>query len=50
MTIEEIKNSNLVASDFIEMLNIFISEGDYTEFFYSYNQDDESSRWSKEFY
>lgn len=51
MTTEEIKSSSLVASDFIEMLNIFISEGNYTEFFYGDNQDDdESSRWSKEFY
>lgn len=51
VTIEEIKNSPLVASDFIEMLNIFISNDKYTEFFYTDNKnDDESARWEKEFY
>lgn len=51
MTIEEIKESKLVASDFIEMLNIFLEESDYTEFFYGDNlNDDESLRWTKEFY
>lgn len=51
MNIEEIKNSKSVASDFLEMLNIFVEESDYTEFFYGDNlNDDESSRWNKEFY
>lgn len=51
MTIEEIINSNLVASDFLEMLNIFIGKGNHTEFYYEDNQDnDERKRWLKRFY
>ena len=51
MTIDEIRNSPNVASDFLEMLNIFVGEGNYTEFFYEDNVgDDEDSRWSKAFY
>lgn len=51
MTIAEIKKSSKVASDFIEMLNIFTGESTSTEFFYGDNlNDDESSRWTKEFY
>lgn len=51
MTIEEIINSNIVASDFIEMLDIFIGKENYTEFFYEDNQNsDEKKRWLKKFY
>ncbi len=51
MTIDEIVNSSAVASDFIEMLNIFIAKDKYTEFFYGDNlSDDEKERWTKEFY
>lgn len=51
MTIDEIKGSPNVASDFIEMLNIFTNESDSTEFFYGDNlNNDESLRWAKEFY
>lgn len=51
MSVDEIINSDLVASDFIEMLNIFIGKEKFTEFFYADNEsDDEDSRWSKEFY
>lgn len=51
MTIEEIVNSNLIASDFLEMLNIFTGEDNHTEFYYEDNQDpDEKKRWLKRFY
>lgn len=51
MTIEEIRSSKLVASDFLEMLNIFVGDAGYSEFFYEDNNaDDEDSRWSKAFY
>ncbi|MDE5630782.1 MAG: 8-oxo-dGTP diphosphatase, partial [Bacilli bacterium] len=46
MTIDEIKNSDLVASDFLEMLRIFVGETNYSEFFYSdNNNDDEEEEW-----
>lgn len=51
MTIEEIINSDLIASDFIEMLNIFIGKENHTEFYYEDNQsNDEMKRWLKKFY
>lgn len=51
MTIEEIINSNLIASDFLEMLNIFTGEDNHTEFYYEDTQDtNEKKRWIKKFY
>lgn len=51
MTLEEIINSDLMASDFLDMLNIFIGEVPYTEFFYEDNQNpDGQKRWVKRFY
>lgn len=51
MSIEEIINSGIIASDFLEMLNIFTEKVDYTEFYYEDNQNnDEQKRWLKRFY
>lgn len=50
MSLEDIYNSK-TASDFKEMLDIFVGKKGYTEFFYKDNRTvDEKNRWSKEFY
>lgn len=51
MTEQEIKASSNIASDFEEMLDIFLEEKTYKEFFYEDNKSkDESKRWIKKFY
>lgn len=51
MTKEEIKSSSNIAPDFEEMLDIFLEESSYKEFFYEDNKSkDESKRWIKKFY
>lgn len=51
MLVDEIINSNLLASDFLEMLNIFLGENGYTEFYYEDTQDpDANKRWLKKLY
>lgn len=50
MSIEEIKASE-TADDFKEMLDIFLGESGFVEFFYEdKNIDDEDSRWVKKLY
>lgn len=51
MTKQEIKSSPNIAPDFEEMLDIFLEESPYKEFFYEDNKSkDESKRWTKKFY
>lgn len=51
MTKQEIKSSSNIAPDFEEMLDIFLEEKPYKEFFYEDNKSkDESKRWIKRFY
>lgn len=51
MTKQEIKSSSNIAPDFEEMLDIFLEERPYKEFFYEDNKSkDESKRWIKRFY
>lgn len=51
MTDEEIRNSGLVAPDFLEMLDIMLGKVPYTEFFYEDTKnEDENKRWVKKFY
>ncbi len=51
MRIEEIVDSNQIANDFLEMLNIFTGKDNHTEFYYEDNQEpDENKRWLKKFY
>ena len=51
MTKQEIKSSPNIAPDFEEMLDIFLEESLYKEFFYEDNKSkDESKRWTKKFY
>lgn len=51
MSIDSIKNSELVAPDFVEMLEIMLGTTSYTEFFYEDTKDeDENKRWIKKFY
>lgn len=51
MTIDNIRNSNLVAPDFVEMLDIMLGTVQHTEFFYEDTKnEDENKRWVKRFY
>lgn len=51
MTEQQIKASPNMAPDFEEMLDIFLEEKPYKEFFYEDNKSkDESKRWIKKFY
>ena len=51
MTEQQIKTSPNMAPDFEEMLDIFLEEKTYKEFFYEDNKSkDESKRWIKKFY
>ena len=51
MTIDNIRSSNQVAPDFIEMLNIMLGSTQHSEFFYEDTQnEDENKRWVKKFY
>lgn len=50
MSVDEIRKSQ-TASDFKEMLDLFLGESDKSEFFYIDNQlEDEKERWEKKFY
>jgi len=51
MSIDSIKNSELVAPDFVKMLDIMLGIVPHTEFFYEDTKDDnEDKRWVKKFY
>lgn len=51
MTIDSIRKSELVAPDFIEMLDIMLGTVPYTEFFYEDTKnEEENKRWVKKLY
>lgn len=51
MTIDSIRNSNQVAPNFVEMLDIMLGTVSYNEFFYEDTKcEDENKRWIKKFY
>lgn len=51
MFIPAIRNSDIVAEDFLEMLDIILGTNPYSEFFYEDTKDeDENKRWVKKFY
>ena len=48
---QQIKESSNMAPDFKKMLDIFLEEKPYKEFFYEDNKSkDETKRWIKKFY